>query len=73
MQYSKRDERSSDLKESNTEGGSQPAGRVWKSRVMDYQAEWRKIWLKVSITAERKASDGKRYICYKLRVMFSVH
>lgn len=33
---------------------------------MDYHAEWRKTWLKVSITAERKASDGKRYICYKL-------
>lgn len=29
---------------------------------MDYRTEWRKTWLKVSITAERKASYGKKYI-----------
>lgn len=32
---------------------------------MNYRTEWRKTWLKVSITTERKASDGKN-ICYKL-------
>lgn len=71
MQYSKMDERGSDLKESNREGGSKPTSWVWKGRVMDYRTEWRKTWLKVSITTERKASNRKIYII-SLSVMFSV-
>lgn len=39
---------------------SKPAHRVWKSRMMDYRTEWRKTWLKVFITTERKASYGKK-------------